>query len=60
MPPRIQIVQRIKNDLKALKKLDVELRVFNVCVVGFEPDARIELRRGLFRNLVGGAISLNV
>lgn len=54
MPPRIQIVQRIKNDLKALKKLNVELRVFNVCVVGFELDARIELRRGLFRNLVGG------
>lgn len=54
MPPRIQIVQRIKNDLKALKKLDVELGVFNVCVVGFELDARIELRRGLFRNLVGG------
>lgn len=55
MPPRIQIIQRIKDDLEALKKLDVELRVLNVCVIGFELDARIELRRGLFRNLVGGS-----
>lgn len=52
MPPRIQIVERIENNLEALKKFDVELGVFDVCVVGFELDARIELRRGLFRNLV--------
>lgn len=52
MPPRIQIVERIENNLEALKKFDVELGVFDVCVVGFELDARIELRRRLFRNLV--------
>lgn len=53
MPPRIQIVERIENNPEALKKLDVELEVFDVCVIGFELDARIKLRRGLFRNLLG-------
>lgn len=53
MPPRIQIIERIENNPEALEKLDVELGVFDVCVICFELDARIELRRGLFRNLVG-------
>lgn len=52
MPPRIQIVERIENNLEALKKLDFELGVFDVRMVGLELDARIELRRGFFRNLV--------
>lgn len=52
MPPRIQIVERIENNVEALKKLDVKLGVFDICVVGFELDARIELRRGRFRNLL--------
>lgn len=52
MPPRIQIVERIENNLEALKKLDVELGIFYVRVVGLELDARIELRRSFFRNLV--------
>lgn len=52
MPPRIQIVERIENNLEALKKFDVELGIFYVRVVGLELDARIELRRGFFRNLI--------
>ena len=58
MPPGIQIIERIENDLEALKKLDVELGVFDVCVVGFELYGRIELRRGLFRNLIDGSSAL--
>ena len=38
----IEIIQRIEHQIKALKPVYVELRIFDVRVVRFELDLRIE------------------
>jgi hypothetical protein len=48
---RIYIVKRIEDDVETLEKVDVELRIFDVRVVGFDVDVRVELARRLFCNL---------
>ena len=47
----IEIVQRIEHQIKALKPFDIETRVFNVRMVRFELDMRVELRGGIFGDL---------
>jgi hypothetical protein len=51
MPPRIQIIQRIKDDTEALKPRDAELTILNIVVVRYDVDIGVELSRRLFRNL---------
>ena len=42
MPSRIKVVKRVEDERKALEPLYVELRIFDVCMVGLELDVRIE------------------
>lgn len=51
MSPRFKVVKSIEDEVEALEPVDVELRVFDVCVMRFELDVRIELGSGLFGNL---------
>ena len=51
MSPCVQIIQRIEDDVETLKPIDVELRVLDVGMVGFELDIRIEFGGAVFRNL---------
>jgi len=48
---RIDIVKRIEDDVEALEKVDVELRIFDIPVIGFDVDVWVELTRRLFCNL---------
>jgi len=57
MPPRVQVIQGIEDEIEALKPVDVEIRVFDVCVVCFKFNVGIELPGGFFRNLNRGPIS---
>jgi hypothetical protein len=54
VPPRIQIVERIEDDVECLEPRDVELRVLDVVVVGLDLDVGVEPARRLFRNLSHG------
>jgi hypothetical protein len=54
MPPRIQVVERIEDDVECLEPRHVELHVLDVVVVGFDLDVGVELARRLFRNLPRG------
>jgi len=47
----IYIVKCIEDDVKALEKVNIELRIFDVREVGFDVDVRVELARRLFCNL---------
>ena len=51
MPPRIQIIQRIENNIETLEPIDVELRVCDIGMMSFELDVGIEPCGALFRNL---------
>ena len=51
MPPRIEVIQRIKDNVERLEPGDVELRVLDVVVVRFDLDVGVELARRLFCNL---------
>jgi hypothetical protein len=51
MPPRIQVVERIEDNVEGLEPRDVELRVLDVVVVGLDLDVGVEPARRLFRNL---------
>lgn len=48
---RIDIVERVEDEMEALEKVDVESRVFDVCVIRFDLDVRVELARCLFSHL---------
>ena len=52
MPSSIQIVQSVEYEVESFEPSDVELRIFYVGVMCFELNVRIELRGGLFRNLI--------
>ena len=47
----IDIVEGVEDDVKAFEKVDVESRIFDVRVVGFDVDVRVELASGFFCNL---------
>ena len=51
MPSSVQIVQRIENKIESLKPVDVELRIFDVGMVGLKLDMRIESGCALFSDL---------
>lgn len=51
MPSRIEVVKGIEDERKALEPLYVELRIFDVCMVRFELDVRIEFGRALLCDL---------
>lgn len=51
MAARLQVVQSIENNLKALEPCDIEAGVLDIVVVGLDLDIWVELARGLFRNL---------
>lgn len=51
MPPCIEIVKRIEDDVETLKEFEVEVRVLDVCVMRFKLDVRIECRGTLFCHL---------
>ena len=54
MPSCVKIIQRIKDDIEALKPFYIELRVLNVGMVRLKLDVRIEFCRALFGNLGEG------
>ena len=51
MPPRIEIVQRIEDECKGLKPVDIKLRVFDVGMVCLNRDVRVEFGCTLFCDL---------
>lgn len=51
MSSSVHIIERVKDQREAFEPFDVELRVLDVCVDGFDLDIWIEFPRGLFRNL---------
>lgn len=51
MPPCIQIIERIENEVETLEEFHVEPRVLDVCMMRLELDVRIEFLRAFFRNL---------
>ena len=42
VPPCIQVIQRVEDNIETAEPLQIELRVFDVCVVGRDVDRRIE------------------
>jgi hypothetical protein len=52
MPPRIQVVERVEDDVEGLEPRDIELRALDVVVIGLDLDVGVELARRLFRNLL--------
>jgi hypothetical protein len=58
VPPSLQIIQGIEDDIEPLKPIDVELGVFNIGMVRFECHVGVEFCGGLFGDLVRRAISL--
>lgn len=42
MPPGVQIIKRVEHQVKALEEFNVEPRIFDICVVGFQLHVRIE------------------
>lgn len=55
MPPCVQIIKRIEDDVEALEEFQVEVGVFDVCVMRFELDVRIEYCSTLFCHLTMGS-----
>lgn len=53
MSARIQVVQRVEDEVEALEPRDVELVVFDVVVVCYDVNIGVELGSRLFRNLSG-------
>jgi pyrimidine operon attenuation protein/uracil phosphoribosyltransferase len=51
MSPRIQIVQRIEDEVEFLEPYNVELAILDVGVFRFDVDAGVESSGRLFRNL---------
>jgi hypothetical protein len=51
MSPRIEVVQRVEDDVEGLEPRDIESRIFDVVVVCFNLDIGIELASRLFRDL---------
>ena len=51
MPSRVEIVQGVEDQVEALEPLYVELGIFDVCVMRFKSDVRVEFGGGLFGNL---------
>lgn len=51
MSARIDIVKRVEDDIEALEKVDVESRVFDVRVIGFDVNIRVEFASRLLCNL---------
>jgi hypothetical protein len=54
VPPRIEVIERIEDDVEGLEPRDIELRVLDVVVVGLDLDVGVEPARRLFRNLSRG------
>lgn len=52
MPPCVHVVQGIEDNVKASKPLDIEVGLFDVCMVCFDLDFGVESLRGLFSNLL--------
>jgi hypothetical protein len=46
--PGVEIVQRIEDQLEATEPLEVELRILDICKVGYDLDIGIEDLRGFF------------
>ena len=51
MASRLQIIQRIENNLKRLEPIDSKFRVFDICVVSFDLDAGVETLSRFFCDL---------
>ena len=51
MPSRIKVVKSIEDNREPLEPFYIELRIFNVGMVRFELDVRVELRGAFFRDL---------
>jgi hypothetical protein len=51
MPPRIQIIQRIEDEIESLEPRDIEARVLYIVMIRLNLDIRIEHERRVFRNL---------
>jgi hypothetical protein len=47
----LEIIQRIENDLEALKPRDIELGVLDIVMVCHDLDVRVESEGGLLCNL---------
>lgn len=48
MPPRIQVVQGVENDVERREPVDIELAVFDIRMVGCETGVRSELAGDFF------------
>ena len=57
MPPSVQIVERVEDEVEALEPVDVELGIFDVGMMRFDLDVRVEFAGGLFRDLFTSWIS---
>lgn len=51
MTPRINVVQGIEDNFEAGKPIDIELRIFDVGMISFELDVRVELGGALLCDL---------
>lgn len=51
MPARVQIIERVENNLKALEPCNVEFGVLDVVMIGFNLDVRVESASGFFCDL---------
>lgn len=60
MPSSIEVVQRIEDYIEALEPFYIESRIFDVCMVCFELDVRVEFGGGLFRDLARPAVSVMI
>ena len=52
MPSSLQIIQRIEHNIESLKPINVELRIFDICMVGFKLDMRVEGGCAFFCDLI--------
>jgi hypothetical protein len=57
MPARIQIIQRIEDEIERLEPCDIEPLILDIIMVRLDLDVRVEPARRLFRNLVASHIS---
>ena len=51
MPSRVKIVEGVEDKIEGLEPLYVELGIFDVRVVRFKSNVRVEFGGGLFGNL---------
>jgi hypothetical protein len=57
MAPGVEIVERIEDDAKSRKPIHIELAIFDICMVGFDLCAGLELLSDLLGDLTQSTLS---